>query len=389
MAPLNRHALVFGASGVSGWAVVNQLLHDFPEAGTWSRVTALTNRPLDIETSLWPRTNKLQIVSGLNLLKGEQKTLVESMRSKIPGIETVTHVFYYAYKANPNFEQEKKDAVDMLSRSIIAVDELSPVLECIAFQTGAKMYGFLLQEDHYFPVPLKESLPRLKPPYSDQLFYHAQLDWLSEYSKGKSWTWCETRPDIIVGFAPNHSAYSLAASLGIYFSLWKEINGSGSVVPFPGTMKSWRAKHNEAGSDMIAKQTIFLSLHHDVSGNGEAFNVASSPQYETWEEKWPQLCAYFGLKSAPPDDRSREVRAYINDNLPEWKALEEKYHLRTDIAQSGITMPGFEILHLTLADFDRHYDLTKIQNAGFHERSSVMETWGDTFDRMRKAKMIP
>ena len=251
------------------------------------------------------------------------------------------------------------------------------------------MYGFLLQEEHYFPVPLRETLPRLKSPFSDQLFYHAQLDWLGDYAKGKSWTWCETRPDIIIGFAPNHSAYSLAASLGIYFSLWREKNGIGSMVPFPGNVKSWRAKHNEAGSDMIAKQTIFLSLHREVSGDGESFNVASAPQHETWEEKWPQLCEYFGLKSAPPSDESKEVRAYINDNLAIWKALEKRHKLRTDIAQSEVTMPGFEVLHLSLADFDRQYDLTKIYNAGMQEETTIKETWWTTFDRMRKGGFIP
>jgi len=255
--------------------------------------------------------------------------------------------------------------------------------------TFSKMYGFLLQDDHYFPVPLSESLPRLKPPFSDQLFYHDQLDWLGSYAAQKSWTWCETRPDIIIGFAPNHSAYSLAASLAIYFSLWREINGSGSVVPFPGTPKSWKAKHNEAGSDMIAKQTIFLSLHPKISGNGEAFNVASSPSPETWEEKWPQLCKYFGLQSAPPSEQSKEVRQYINNNLDRWRKIEEKNHLRIDIAQSEVTMPGFEILHLTLADFDRHYDLSRVYDTGFDDKNTIMDTWGLTFDRMRKGKMIP
>ncbi|EXJ56083.1 hypothetical protein A1O7_09014 [Cladophialophora yegresii CBS 114405] len=389
MAATKNHAIVFGASGVSGWAVVDQLLRDYPKAGTWDKVTALTNRPLSLDVSLWPKTDNLRIVPGLNLLEPSQEVFNETVKKQIPDIDTVTHVFYYAYKANTNFQQEKKDAVDMVVRAVTAVDMLSPVLQFVAFQTGAKMYGFLLQEDHYFPVPLKESLPRLKPPFSDQLFYHGQLDWLESYSKGKSWTWCETRPDIVIGFAPNHSAYSLAASLAIYFSLWRDINGPGSMVPFPGNMKSWIAKHNDAGSEMIGKQMIFLSLHPEVSGNGEAFNVASNFKYDTWEGKWPQLCEYFGLKSAPPSDESKEVREYINDNIGRWKDIEQKYQLRNDIAQSGVTMPGFEILHLRLADFDRQYDMNKIYKAGFSENYSVMDTWGPTWDKMRKAKMIP
>jgi hypothetical protein len=251
------------------------------------------------------------------------------------------------------------------------------------------MYGFLEREGHYFPVPLSESLPRLKPPYSDQIFYHAQLDWLTEYSQDKPWFWSETRPDIVVGFAPNHSAYSLAASLGIYFSLWRAINGKDSVVPFPGNSNSWKAKFNEAGSDMMAKQTIFLSLHPEICGKGGAFNIASNPKWESWETKWPKQCAYFGLKGGPPDANKKEVRTYINENMYTWRHIEREHGLRTDIAGSELTIPGFEILHLDLADFDRQYDLSKIYDAGFDEKYETMQTWGTTWNRMRMARMIP
>lgn len=75
------------------------------------------------------------------------------------------------------------------------MDKLAPNLEFVVLQTGAKMYGCHLLDNHptdYMPRPLKESTPRLKPPYHDQLFYHLQLDWITEYAKDKSWNWCDT-----------------------------------------------------------------------------------------------------------------------------------------------------------------------------------------------------
>lgn len=95
MPTTKRHALVFGASGISGWAVVDQLLRDYPAAGTWDKVTALTNRPLSLETSQWPKTNNLRIVSGLNLLEPSQEVFNETMKQQIPDTDTVTHIFYY------------------------------------------------------------------------------------------------------------------------------------------------------------------------------------------------------------------------------------------------------------------------------------------------------
>lgn len=39
-----------------------------------------------------------------------------------------------------------------------------------------------------------------------------------------------------------------------------------------------------------------------------------------------------------------------------------------------MTMPGLENLPLTLADFDRHYDLSKVYNVGFKQQNTFMNT---------------
>jgi len=210
-----------------------------------------------------------------------------------------------------------------------------------------------------------------------------------EYSKGKKWTWTETRPDMIIGFVCNLSNHSLAELLGIYLSLWVKVYGKGSEVPFPGNQKSWIANHNEAGSDMIARQNIFLSLHPDTCGNGEAFNVASNPKWHNWEQKWPDITGYFGLKGTPPAHGAKRLRDFIDEHFAEWLALEQEHCLRSGVARSEMRQPSFELGQLEWSDFDRHYDMSKIQEAGFSESFDTMETWGPTFDRMRKAKIIP
>jgi hypothetical protein len=90
---MSKSALIFGASGVTGWAFVNEILHDYPKEGTWKKVHALTNRPLKQSDSLWPNDDRLNIVSGIDLLKGSQENL-ETALSIIEGIEEVTHVYY-------------------------------------------------------------------------------------------------------------------------------------------------------------------------------------------------------------------------------------------------------------------------------------------------------
>lgn len=91
---MSRHAIVFGASGITGWAVVNELLSDSEEARVFGRITALTNRPISVDQTFWPKSDKLNIVSGINLLHGTQEYLEGVLKGNIASIETVTHVYF-------------------------------------------------------------------------------------------------------------------------------------------------------------------------------------------------------------------------------------------------------------------------------------------------------
>ncbi|KAK4570485.1 hypothetical protein LTR86_002565 [Recurvomyces mirabilis] len=396
---MGKHALVFGASGVTGWSFVNEILHDYPSKGTWDGVVAMTNRPLKQEDSLWPADSRLELVSGIDLLKGSQDDLEAALKGSIKDVSKITHVYYLAYKANKDMQQELEDAVSMFKRSTIAVDRLCPSLEFVVLQTGAKMYGCHLLDNHptdYIHVPLSEDQPRLKDPYRDMLFYHPQLDWVTEYAKDKKWNWCDTRPDIIIGFVPNQNFYSLGTVLGIFLALYASVEGKGAQCPFPGTSQSWVAKSNDSSSDMIARQTLHLSLKMPANQKGGGFNVADAKGYESWSTKWPQLCAYFGLKgTGPPKDgeNAPEMRKYINEHLDAWKKLEQQYGLKKGVADSDLTFQGFEYFLMTQFDFDRQYDMTKTYSTPtedpFTEERSVMDAWGPVFDRMREGKLIP
>jgi hypothetical protein len=136
---MSKSALVFGASGVTGWSFINELLSDYPKPNIWKKVHALTNRPLSQSQSQWPDDPRLNIVSGIDLLQGSQEELEKDIRYKVQGIEDVTHVYYLAYKAGTDMQKELEEAVAMFKRATIAIDKLSPKLEFVVLQTGAKM----------------------------------------------------------------------------------------------------------------------------------------------------------------------------------------------------------------------------------------------------------
>lgn len=90
---MGKKALVFGASGVTGWSFVNELLNDYPKNGIWDAVVAMTNRPLKQKDSLWPADPRLQIVSGVNLLDTQQ-SIERALKDSVKGIDQITHVYY-------------------------------------------------------------------------------------------------------------------------------------------------------------------------------------------------------------------------------------------------------------------------------------------------------
>lgn len=291
---------------------------------------------------------------------------------------------------------EVRENVDMFKRSTIAVDKLCPKLEWLVNQTGAKAYGchLLHNRPESLVPPFPEDTPRLEGAAAATLFYYPQLDWLSEFSANKSWSWTETRPDIIIGFVPNQNFYSLGMSIGFFLSLYREINGEGAECPFPGTDASWVAQSQDSSADMIARQTIHICLAPEMQkpeAKGRAFNVGDEIKSHCWREKWPVLCAQFGLRGVKKaEDNPIEVRKYIKDNYATWEAMEAKYGLRSGQADNKMIFPGFEYFLMTQFDMDRQYDMSRLYDGvGFKEERTAGVSWGGVFDRMKAAKLIP
>jgi len=84
-------ALVFGASGITGWAITNAAL-SYPTPTTFKRVVGLTNRPLSVKEAALPQDPRLHLYPGLDLSQDSQ-TITEYL-SKIDNIGETTHVYF-------------------------------------------------------------------------------------------------------------------------------------------------------------------------------------------------------------------------------------------------------------------------------------------------------
>lgn len=177
--------------------------------------------------------------------------------------------------------------------------------------------------------------------------------------------------------------------MAIYLALWREVHGDGAEAPFPGTQASWTALSNDSSADMIARQTLHLSLSPSKIENGTGYNVADERTPSSWSKKWPALCSYFGLRGTGPAVDPPEMRKFIKENIGVWKRLEGEKGLQRGHADSERTFPGFEYFLMTQFDFDRQYDMEKMYGTGFSEERDTLHAWGLVFDRMRRAKIIP
>jgi nucleoside-diphosphate-sugar epimerase len=86
------HALVLGASGISGWALLNQLTR-YPDSTTFSRITGLSNRPLTLEQAQLPADSRLNLVNGIDLTRSVSE-VSQLLKEKVQDAEKITHVFF-------------------------------------------------------------------------------------------------------------------------------------------------------------------------------------------------------------------------------------------------------------------------------------------------------
>ena len=137
MAPAQPlQALVFGASGISGYAIVQELLK-YPTASTFSRVIGLTNRPLSAKDAGLPDDGRIELYSGLDLTDAAK---TRSLLQQIRDIEKTTHVYFASYVGHGSDRMHlKKVNCEILANAVEACESFCPQMQFFTLQTGGKV----------------------------------------------------------------------------------------------------------------------------------------------------------------------------------------------------------------------------------------------------------
>ncbi|KAK5130066.1 hypothetical protein LTR08_002499 [Meristemomyces frigidus] len=376
-------ALVFGASGITGYPLLKQLL-SFPTPRTFGRVIGLTNRPLSRDATQLPIDERIELYSDLDL-RDRDKSLFALQH--IPGIERTTHIYYAAYAGHgSDFQELRAINVELLTNAIGGCEICCPNMRFFTLQTGGKAYGVEFADKVDYNPPLSETLPRIPGPYAQNIFYYDQCDIMKRASEGKYWTYCEIRPDAIVGFVPQNNGMNIAQAVGIFLSLWREVEGEGSEVRFPGNNDAWTALHTDTSQDILARFHIYASLH-PVQTTGRAFNVVDGPP-ERWQEVWPEICAYFGLKGLAPESTGEPFSA--QQWMESHRDLWQSWVARKGLKEGALEATSWKFMQDVIGiPFRRDYDSTASREIGFTEQRPHAEGYKMAFDEMRGAMIIP
>ncbi|KAL3465720.1 hypothetical protein BJX64DRAFT_252317 [Aspergillus heterothallicus] len=400
MAEQHKHAIVFGAAGLLGWATVNQLLSGYPNSAPFTQVTAVLNRPVSEDDLQWPSgptTPSLQIVSGVDLMQGTGEDLAHQLKHKVPGIEGVTHVFYFVFAAyNNDHTEECNRNRAIMQRVADALNLVSPTLRSFIYPGGSRGYGIYIPGG-IFPPPLHEALADTLPPdYAKTVAYPWFRQILTDASAGRGWTWSEVCPDAVVGFTPNGSAFSLALHWAQYLSLWaynhrdnrERESGDEVEVPFPGTEAGYRSLNTPVSGRMLGRIAIHAALNPERCA-GKVINMLDQDAPIAASDIWPAVAGWFGLKGVGPRSCRNEEKA-----LKPSEYIEKYRHVFSEKGKPKALSCGVGAGHKQLdsvgwwLEFDRQFSAERLRSVGFSEQRNPAEGWIEAFEGFRKAGII-
>jgi nucleoside-diphosphate-sugar epimerase len=351
-ASLRNKALVAGALGVSGRALVNHLV----ALGDWE-VIGISRRKPEFQTPAR--------YIAVDLL---DRALVERC---IGDTGDVTHIFYAALQPRNNYFDEVAPNLAMLQHTVETVEQSSKRLRKVVLIEGAKYYGAHLGP---YKTPAKENDPRHMPPN----FYYDQEDYLKSRSSGKDWSWTALRPSCICGFAVGNPM-NMVTVIAVYAALCRQL---ALPLRYPGSARSYGMLMEMTDAELLAKAMVWAGQNEQCEG--QAFNITNG-DFNRWENIWPRLAEFFKMPCATP--QRFPLSQFMSDKEPIWRAMVRKYGLLDYSFSEAAAWPfGEAVFNL---EYDVMSDTTKARQFGFHEVIDTQEMLLRQLAQFQRMRFIP
>ena len=238
--------------------------------------------------------------------------------------------------------------------------------------TGTKYYGV-----HLGPLktPMRETDPRHMPPD----FYFDQIDWLTDFQRGKKWSLSELRPQTLCGFAPGAAMSIMPA----HRRLCRDLEGTRPAAALsrqagrlrydlPGDRVLALRQCRPVGRDRAARRQPGLQ-HHQRRLFPLAQRVAENRRRVRHE-------GGRGADHQPHPAHGRQGRA-VGAAREEARPQEDR--------PSTSSSPGRSLDYVFAADWDVMSDVTKSRLHGFHDVVDSEAMFERLLRRFRREKIVP
>jgi len=351
-----RTALVAGASGIAGSALVDRLTTE-----GW-RVIALSRTPVAARDGVIPVSADLRSV--------------DSLRTALTG-HAPTHVFFTAW-LRQDTEAENIRVNSAMVRDLLTALADAPV-QHVALMTGLKQYlgPFEAYGQGEVPdTPFHEDEPRL----SVENFYYAQEDELWAAARARGFTWSVHRAHTVIGHAVGN-AMNMGSTLAVYAAICKEL---GRPFVFPGSETQWNGVTDMTDAGLLAEQMVWAATTPAAADT--AFNIVNGDTFR-WRWLWPRLAAHFGVQPEGFAGAPRPLEGQMTDAQPVWDAIVATHGLvEGDLARLASWWHSDADLGRTMEVFA---DMGRSRAAGFTGYRDTERAFLELFDRYRAERLIP
>ncbi|MFF2324158.1 SDR family oxidoreductase [Agrobacterium sp. NPDC058088] len=346
----NKVALVVGATGIIGTALVQTLL----SAPGWN-VRALSRQP----------------VSDVSTI-GADLSDPSALKAALAAARDTTHVFYAALAPRPTLADENAVNGAMLRNLLDGLYAVGAPLRRIVLYQGAKVYGVHLGR---VPSPFYEDE---NPRHMGPNFYFTQQDELCDRQAKGGPDWSILRPDVVVGNSIGSSMH-IAMVIGMFAALTK---ASGATFRFPGSNRVYEdvlAQITDANS--LARASLWAA-QADGARN-EAFNYVQSPF--RWRRIWERIGEAFSLECGPP--MPLRLANHMADKADMWGKMVRNSGLLERPFSDAVGWPFGDFVFNT--EFDMVSDMGKIRRAGFHEDPDPAASLINAIRQLQEMRALP